>query len=344
MPWDGNRDRIGGMVVSRRSFLAGAAGVSAAAPTLLFGSKALVVGTGAHTYEFAGDWARTPATVRFGYTHGVAVDSHHRIVIHNRSKDAVAFFDHKGKFIKSWGPEFEKGAHGMLLHVEDGKEYLYLADPERHLVAKTTLDGERIWTLGVPKDSGAYEHDEQYKPTNVAVAPNGDIYIADGYGLSWVHHYNSKAEYLRSWGGKGSDAGKLDCPHGIWIDRRGEQPVIVVADRSNARLQYFSLDGKHLSFVTDAMRRPCHFDERRGELLVPDLYGVVSILDRNNKLITYLGDNPDVWKEKGWPNIPHQERVPGKFVSPHAACWDKHGNIFVVEWIEDGRVTKLNRV
>ncbi len=196
----------------------------------------------------------------------------------------------------------------------------------------------------MPKESGVYTDEAQYKPTNVAVGPNGDVYIADGYGLSWIHQYNAKAEYIRSWGGKGSAAGKLDCPHGIWLDTRSDSPVLVVADRSNARLQYFSLDGKSLSFVTNDLRRPCHFDQRNGELLVPDLYGEVTIFDRENKLITHLGDNPEVWKTKGWPNIPHDQRVAGKFVSPHAACWDHSGNIYVVEWIEDGRVTRLRHV
>ena len=332
------------MNVSRRRFIQGSAAAAVAGPTLLLGDKAPVLGSGAHTYEFAGSWAQTPAGVKFGYTHGVAIDSAHRIVIHNRSKDAVAFFDDRGKFVKSWGPEFAQGAHGMLRTVEGGTEFLYLADPERHLVAKTTLDGEYVWTLHAPKESGVYATEDQYKPTNVAVGPNGDVYIADGYGLSWIHQYNAKAEYIRSWGGKGTEAGKLDCPHGIWLDTREDKPALVVADRSNARLQYFSLDGKHLSFVTQELRRPCHFDQRNGELLIPDLYGEVTIFDRENKLVTHLGDNPDVWKTKGWPNLPHDQRPEGKFVSPHAACWDADGNIYVVEWIEDGRVTKLRRV
>jgi hypothetical protein len=335
--------RVNSSASSRRAWLKRVA-AAATGPVLLLGERAPVLGSGVHTYEFVSDWAKTPASVQFGYTHGVAVDRQHRVIIHNRSKDAVAFFDENGQFIKSWGPEFAAGAHGLLLNVEDNQEFLYLADPERGLVAKTTLDGEYIWIREVPRESGVYTSPKQYKPTNVAVAPNGDVYVADGYGLSYIHQYNAKAEYIRTWGGKGSAPGRLDCPHGIWLDSRGPQPVLVVADRSNARLQYFSLDGQTLSMVTNDLRRPCHFDQRNGELLVPDLYGEVTILDKNNRLVTHLGDNPEVWKTKGWPNIPHDQRLPGKFVSPHAACWDQEGNILVVEWISDGRVTKLRRV
>ena len=304
----------------------------------------IVLGSGAHTYEVEPDWGRLPASVHYGYTHGVVVDAQHRILVHNQSRDAMVIFDHQGKFVKSWGQEFEKGAHGMLINREGGTEFLYLSDYARHIVVKTTLDGEVVWTLSYPKDAGVYESEEKYKPTNVAVAANGDVYVADGYGLSWVHQYNAKAEYIRSWGGKGAEPGKLDCPHGIFVDTRGAEPVLLVADRGNARLQKFTLDGEHAGFVTEELRRPCHFDRRGDELYIPDLHGRVTIFDRDNRLITHLGDNPDVWKRKGWPNIPHDDRAAGKFISPHAACVDAEGNIYVVEWISDGRVTRLRRV
>src|ERR1700730_14201653 len=156
------------MSISRRGLLQGAAAV-AMAPLGLRGDS-VTLGSGAHTYEFVPDWGKLPNGVRWGYTHGVAVDSQQRILIHNRSKDAVVIFDRDGRFIKSWGEDFEQGAHGMLLSKEGSTEYLYLADPERHLVAKTTLDGERIWVLRYPKDTGFYDSEDKYKPTNVAVA------------------------------------------------------------------------------------------------------------------------------------------------------------------------------
>lgn len=344
MPKNYSRARSG---LSRRGFLkkvGAGAGAAAVAPKLLLGSKAVTTGTGEHTYEFVSGWGKLPATISYGYTHGVVVDSQHRVLIHNQSKDAVVIFDRDGKFVKSWGADFEKGAHGMLLNKEGATEFLYLADYARHIVVKTTLDGEVVWTLGYPKEASIYLSEEQYKPTNVAVAPNGDFYVADGYGLSWVHQYSAKAEYIRSWGGKGKEAGKLDCPHGIWVDTRGASPVVVVADRGNARLQLFSLDGRHVGFVTDELRRPCHFDQYRGELYIPDLHGRVTIFDRDNRLITHLGDNLDVWKVEKWPNIAREKREIGKFISPHAACVDPEGNIYVVEWISDGRVTKLRKV
>jgi hypothetical protein len=284
--------------------------------------------------------------MKFGYTHGVQIDSQNRVIVHNQSKDSVIFFDEQGKYIKSWGPEFQKGAHGCLLRKEAGTEYLYLSDHDRHLVAKTTLDGETIWTLTWPEESGIYKDASEFKPTNVAIAPNGDIYVADGYGLSYVHQYNAKLELIRSWGGKGSNPGQLDCPHGIWVDLRPPTPILMVADRGNARLQSFTLDGKHIGFFTDAMRMPCHFDQNpeNGDLLIPDLYGVVTIYGRDNKPVVLLGDNYGIWEKKGWPDFPRDTWQPGKFITPHAACWDLEGNIYVVEWIAEGRVTKLKKL
>jgi DNA-binding beta-propeller fold protein YncE len=308
--------------------------------------KSVVLGSGAYVFEVVPGWGELPASVKFGYTHGVQVDSQNRVVVHNQSKDSVILFDENGKYIKSWGPEFQKGAHGCLLRKEAGTEYLYLSDHDRNVVVKTTLDGETVWTIQWPEESGFYKNKSEFKPTNVAVAPNGDIYVTDGYGLSYIHHYNSKLELIRSWGGKGSEAGKVDCPHGIWVDLRPATPILMVADRGNSRLQSFTMDGKHIAFFPDGMRMPCHFDQnaRNGDLLIPDLHAVVTICGKDNRPVVHLGDNQGIWSKEGWPNFPRDTWEPGKFITPHAACWDHDENIYVVEWIAEGRVTKLRKV
>lgn len=340
--------------ISRRTVLKGlgAGALAAVAPNIVIAQEgkgdmstlAKVLGSERHTYEVAEDWGRLPAGVQYGYTHGVCEDSQGRIYIHNQSKDSMIVFDADGKFVKSWGEEYAPGAHGLQLSREGNEEFLYLAPTSQHFICKTTLDGEVVWKREYPKESGVYESAEQYVPTNIAIAPNADFYVADGYGQSYIHQYDKDANYVRTWGGKGSEPGKMNCPHGIWIDTRGEEPKIVVADRANVRLQYFSLDGRHLGFVTEELRHPCHFDQREGDLLVPDLHGRVTIFDKDNKLVTHLGDNPGVEKREGYPNLPQEQRVPGQFISPHMAIWDHDGNVYVVEWVSDGRVTKLRRV
>lgn len=337
---------------SRRTFLKTAAAAAAVVtgPQILIRAEADpakregVMGAGEHLYEWEDRWATLPDGRKFGYTHAIHEVADGRIFVHNQSPDAVAIFDPEGKFITSWGAEYASGAHGMDLRVEGGQEYLYLALTGQHRLVKTTLDGEVVFELGAPTECAAYDKPEKYVPTNTAFAKNGDFYVADGYGQNYIHQYNIKGEYIRSWGGTGSEAGKMKCPHGIWVDTRGDKEEIVVADRSNVRLQYFSMSGEHLRFVNEGFLHPCHFDQRGTDLLVPDLFGRVTILDKDNKVITHLGEKPDANKVEGWPNLKPEQFEPGKFSSPHGASWDKAGNIFVAEWTQFGRVTKLRRV
>lgn len=301
------------------------------------------VGNGSHVYEIAEDWGSLPEGIEYGYTHGVVVDSRDRVYVFNTSRDAVIVFDSNGTFLNSWGEEFAKGAHGMFLSKEGETEYLYLTDIVRRIVVKTTLVGEVIMTLGLPDVPDVYDTDNKYRPTDVAVAPNGDIYVCDGYGQFWIHHYNRDGKLIRSWGGKGSEAGKLECPHGIWVDTRGPEPVVYVADRRNQRIQIFTLEGEHARFITDDIDFPCSFYQFHDEMYIPDLHSRVTILDNNDKLITHLGEDQEAWQKEGWPRRPASERKADKFVSPHALCVDSHSNVYVVEWVPDGRLTKLIR-
>ncbi|MDX2149322.1 MAG: hypothetical protein SFV54_01200 [Bryobacteraceae bacterium] len=343
---------------SRRQFLRAAAPL-AAAPALLgatdkAGTKRPVVGTGEHTYEVIHDWGELPKTIAYGNTHGVVEDSKGHIYVHHtvndtsESHDTMVVFDDKGKFVKSWGKEFKGGAHGLHIRKEGREEFLYLCDTKRNLVVKTTLDGKEVFTLGYPKESpqyapGADGKPKKYSPTNLAVAPNGDIYVGDGYGSSYINQYSAKGEWIRTFGGLGKDAGQLNCPHGLTVDTRGKEPLLLVADRSNKRLQYLTLDGKHVRFAEGVVNLPCHFSERKGVYVIPDLGARVTLIDREDRLIAHLGEDPS----NTWGQLRKQPRdkfIPGKFICPHGACFDHKGNIFVVEWVEVGRVTKLRRV
>ncbi|HTS25691.1 MAG TPA: hypothetical protein VMH81_07445 [Bryobacteraceae bacterium] len=341
---------------SRRGFLRTAA---ALVPTILHaddkaGSKLPVVGSGAHTFEVHHDWGELPANIRYGNTHGVIEDSQGRIYVHHtvnassESSDSMVVFDDKGKFIKSWGKEFKGGAHGLHIQKEGSTEFLYLCDTRRGVVVKATLDGEEVFSLGYPDVSEAYKpgadgKKPKYSPTNLAIAPNGDLYVGDGYGSSYINQYDHKGEYIRTFGGKGKEPGKLDCPHGIAVDMRSGQPILTVADRANARIQRFTLDGQHRDFIAGT-NLPCHFHYyKNGDVVVPDLGARVTLMDRHNEVVAQLGDDSSSkWRETR--TMARDHFTPGKFVCPHGACFDHAGNIFVVEWVEVGRVTKLRKV
>jgi sugar lactone lactonase YvrE len=341
-------------VASRRQFLAACAAPAVFASSKS-GSRLPVTGSGEHQYEVHHDWGELPARIAYGNTHGVCVDSqgfvyvHHTVNAASQSDDTVVVFDPRGRFVRSWGGEFKGGAHGLAIRREGSEEFLYFCDTRRAVVAKYSLRGERVWELGYPEESPAYQPTAdgkrpRYSPTNLAIASSGDIYVADGYGSSFVNVYDARGRWKFTFGGKGREAGRLDCPHGIAIDRRSGTERVLIADRTNRRLQYFSLAGEHLGFAAEgSVKLPCHFDHRGSTLLVPDLEARVTLLDGGDRLLAHLGEDPS----GAWGELRKQprERFPaGRFICPHSACFDAEGNIFVVEWVEAGRVTKLRRI
>ena len=427
--------------MTRRGFIA--AGAVVAAPYILrsqdkAGTKNPIIGEGDHKYECIHDWGQLPSNIKYGNTHSVVEDSQGHIYIHHTvhkdstSGDSVVVFDDKGKFVRSWGPMFRGGAHGMHLSKEGRDEYLYLCDEKHGIVTKRTLKGEEVWTMGYPQDSPIYQKGPgstgpggaaglNYRPTNFAIAPNGDFWIGDGYGSYYMFHYsqkgNSYPKLVRTFGGppagaaapggggggqakggggqgkgggggqgkgpggdqakgpafaggdqakgpapnqaKGGGRGALpppgqpgvprdvpiestNNPHGNTVDLRDPaNPILLVADRGNNRIVRYTLDDKPIDVVAGT-KSPCHFHTYKDTVVVPDLQARVTLLDKNNKIILHLGE----------PTMPNPARttenradfIPGQFVQPHGACFDHAGNIFVAEWVEIGRVTKLRKL
>jgi len=347
---------------SRRRFLKTAATTAAFAsmgPTILgaaakAGTALAVLGSGEHTYECIHNWGELPSHVKWGETHGVAVDAAGLIYIKHRNNaadpmDSIVVFDPAGKFVRSFGDEYNGAGHGIDIRKEGNQEFLYLSCIQKGIVTKTTLKGEIVWAKGRPQEPGVYKDPAaKYSPTNVAFSPDGGFYIGDGYGSHYIHQYDKDANWVRTWGGQGTEPGKMRTPHGLWLDNRpGREPSLVVADRANARLQYFSLDGKHQSLVNE-VSFPAHFDIRGDLLLVPDLHARVSLFDKDNRVIVHLGYD-EAWTKEVLSESMKLRREParfqaGRFIHPHDACYDNDGNIFVVEWVPTGRVTKLRKV
>lgn len=344
----------------RRTLLAGLTAFA-------FSSKAQtalpLMGSGEHRYEATHDWAQLPPTHKFGNTHGIIITEDRRVIIAHtvhktsESPDAIAIFDDKGKFIKSWGADLRGGAHGLVLHKEGNNEFLYHCDNVKGFIRKTTLDGEVVWVMHAPHISGLYTKASEFKPSTLAIAPNGHIYVADGYGKFYIHQFDEKLRWVRSFGGsrelmdKNKDIetakGTTIWPHAIAIDSRGKKPLLMVGERgANSRVQYFTLEGKPLQSLKDGVRWPSTFDFHKGMMLMPDLKAVVTLFDQDNKPIVQLGDGrqPDGKTYEGLRTLGREAFTPGTFIAPHAASFDPDGNIYVAEWVEVGRITKLRKV
>jgi hypothetical protein len=302
------------------------------------------LGTDEHRFQWVPNWLELPAGMELGNTHGcTVVDAEGRIYFNTDSEHAVVVVDADGKYLRSFGKELAGGLHGMCIRKEGEREFLYLSHLGRHEVIKTDLEGKLQWTLGYPAESGLYADAGSYKPTGVAVGPDGDIYVADGYGLSWVHQYDKDREYIRSFGGPGSEDGQMRTCHGIWLDTRGEAPTLVVADRENHRLQVFDLEGEHLATHTAELRRPCSVYQWKDELVVADLQGRITLLDDEFKVLAHMGDNEDPGRRAN-NGVPPADWVDGQFTAPHSVAFDAHGNIYVMDWNRFGRMSKLKRL
>jgi hypothetical protein len=367
------------------------------------GTKNPILGEGDHQYECIHDWGELPSNIKYGNTHSVVEDSQGHIFVHHTvhkdspSLDAVVVFDPKGKFVRSFGPMFHGGAHGMHYAKEGKNEYLYFSDEKHGIVTKRTMKGEEVWTLGYPQDSSVYMKGLgasgpggaaglNYRPTNIAIAPNLDFWVVDGYGSYYAFHYSQKDGYPKllntfggrptppaGAGGRGGGQGKqgggappaaaaggppaappqraaapldqMNNPHGIWVDQRDPaKPMLLLADRGNRRIVRYTLDDKPVDVIEGTLA-PCHFHEMKDIMVVPDLQCRVTLFDKDNKVITHLGDGAYAGKQNQL-RISEDRSVfePGKFITPHGAWFDHSGNIFVTEWVEIGRVTKLRKI
>jgi sugar lactone lactonase YvrE len=308
------------------------------------------LGQGAWRFEVDPGWAKVPAGVTLGPTHGgVAVDKAGNIYVSSDGPNGILVFDKSGKYLRGLTQELS-GIHGLLIRQEGNKEYIYGARAGAGQAVKASLDGKLEWTIDVPKQSGFYDQpaDEKkkptpFKPTGIAIGPDNRIYIADGYGASVIHMYSADRKYLKTIGTKGEGEGQFKTCHGIALDTRYGTPRLLVADRENKRLVHLDLDGKWLGVLASDLRRPCSISFRGDYAAIAELQGRVVITDKAGKIVSTLGDNPD---QKQWAAFKLEPEFwrDGIFIAPHGLSFDKDGNLFVQDWNFTGRFTKLKKV
>jgi peptidylamidoglycolate lyase len=300
----------------------------------------VVLGHSNKRYRINTRWSRADVSRNpVNDCHEMVQDSKGRILLlTNETKNNVLIYDKNGKLLSTWGSEYP-GAHGLTLFNENGEDVLFICDTERHQVIKTTIDGKVLMTLDYPKETGEYTKSEEYVPTETAIAPTGDIYVADGYGKDFIIQYDAKGKYIRHFGGRGIEEKHLLNAHGVCIDYRDKNnPCLLVSSRQQNAFKRFAFDGTYLSTITLPGAWVCR-PVIKGEYLYTAVLqsnsrqwlqsGFVTILDKNNKVVSnlsgsepsYTGNTPD-----------EMYQTIKAFQYPHDVCIDDEENLYVAQW------------
>jgi len=283
---------------------------------------------------------KDPGGLSLGPCHGGAViDKEGNIYITTDTERGIVVFSPKGKFLRAVGPSM---IHALEIRSEDGTEYIYAARPTRHEVIKLTLNGDLVWKLGYPKESGLYQDEKGFKPCAVTVAPDGSIFVADGYGSNYVLKFDKDRKFVKAFGGPGEEIGKFKTCHGIAFDNRHDKPLLLVCNRNNNRVEHWDLDGNFIRVIQKDLRMPAAVHIRGEYAVFPELQGRVTVLDKAGNIVAQLGDNPNTAHRANY-GLPPDQWQEGICNSPHGASMDEKGDIIVSEWSKFGNLHKFKK-
>lgn len=293
-------------------------------------------------FEVLEGWEKLPENYVHKDVDGVATDSRDRVYLLTRGDARVIVYERDGTFVTSWGEDiFTPRTHGICIGPDDS---VWTVDDGDHTVRKFTPEGKQLMVIGTPGVASDTGYDGKTvqsikrgappfnRPTDVAVAPNGDLYVVDGYGNARVHHFTPNGKLIRSWGEPGTGPGQFHLPHAVFVARDGR---VLVADRENDRIQFFSPEGDYLDQWTHVQRPTDIYIDREGLVYVSELWwrvgqssfvhgaikhdlpGRVSVLDlKGNVLLRWCSAD---------------RCAAGNFIAPHTLCVDSRGDLYVGE-------------
>jgi hypothetical protein len=307
--------------------------------------KPVRMGSGAMTFDTVPGWGLLPSGhSALGPTHGaVVIDKAGNI--YTSAQKGVVVFSPDGKVVRSFLGDQYSQCHDMKIRDEDGTEFIYAARNNNAEGIKFNAEtGEIVLKLGFPKES---ELDlKKFNPTAITVAPNGDIFLSDGYASDHVFKFDKTGKYIKYFGTQGNGRKQFHTAHGMVLDTRYDPPRLLICDRNHepkGRLLHYDLDGNFIAEVATGLGMPTSAAVQGDYVSVPDLHGRLVILDKNNTIMAVLGHNPDPATRVNF-NVPQEQWKEGIFSGTHGSYWDKDGNLYVQDWNVSGRIMKLVRV
>ena len=302
------------------------------------------MGCGIMTFDTVPGWGLENGKSVLGPTHGgVVIDKAGNI--YTSALQGVFVFSPEGKVVRRFVGDNYSSIHDMKIRDEADGEFIYGARNANAEGIKFRSDsGEIVLRLGFPVESGLKL--DKFNPTAITVAPNGDIFLSDGYFSDHIFKFDKTGKYLKHFGSKGNNLKEFNTAHGMCLDTRYDPPRLLICDRNHApkgRLLHYDLEGNFIDEVVTGLGMPTSAAIQGDYVSVPDLRGRLVILDKSNTIIAVLGSNPDPARGGSF-QIPQDQWVEGVFSGTHGSYWDKDGNLYVQDWNQDGRIMKLVRV
>ncbi len=298
-------------------------------------------------YTVAANWMKLPeGKAQLGNQHGdVAVSSAGDVYVSVQDPAAgLQVFAPDGKFLRNVNGA-PSDFHGFVIHKEAGGEFIYGATLRGQTIVKMTLEGNIVMTIGsasIPdqyKVRNARSNQLALLLTGLDVAPNGDIYVADGYASDYIHRFDKTGKYLTSFGGKNPPY-SFNTLHKLAIDTRFTPARLIACDRANNRLVHLSLDGQFLGVVAKDLLLPAAIVIDGDNAIVGELGGRVTVLDKAGAVVTRIGANTE--QGVGTNKLPPAQWREGFVLSPHGVALNAHGDLFVSEFNAFGRVHRFN--
>ena len=289
-------------------------------------------------YKLVKDWVQADATMLpVNDCHEMVQDAKGRIVLlTNETKNNVIFFNKKGKLLTTWGHDFP-GAHGLSLfgHKE---QFLFITDTAKNQFYKATIDGKILQTWDYPADSGKYSEAKQFVPTETTITKDGEIYLADGYGMQYIMHYDAQGKLKNVFGGRGTEEKNLDNAHGITIDHRTSPETLIITDRTRCCFKRFSMSGEYIETISLPGACVCRPVIKGNYLYAavlrsPNLdnaeSGFVIILNKENKVVSVLCGSEAAYDNERLKPFHQTDKL---FKHPHDVLVDDEDNLYVCQW------------
>ena len=315
-----------------------------------------IVGHGDFRYRVHKAWGDLdPAKTPVNNCHEMIMDNKGRLImVGDDTNNNILIYDKSGKLLDHWGISYTSG-HGLTHWSVGGEEFLFICDTSGTMI-KTNLEGRELMRISHPSKYGAYEEGDSFAPTESAIGPNGDIYLADGYGSQYILQFTQDGEYIRKiGGGRGDGDDQFQTAHGVAIDDRDmNNPTLLITSRGHNCFKRFTLEGKYIEtlFLPGAyVCRPVIDDDMlyagvcwsRLKYLnqTPDS-GFVTILDKQNKVVSNPGGTAPKYID-GHLQLMVQDQPIIKH--GHDVCIDDDKNIYICQWNANNTYpVKLERV